>query len=348
MGLEVTEDNRTDGARIVESFDKLATSDFDMSMETVGNVAAAGMDALGFIANPLGMLGGAGIGWLIEHVSFLKEPLDDLAGDPDQVTKVAAVWGEQVGKTCEKVGAEFERIAQSQTASWQGKAADSYRSTAAELAGEVRNLASAANIVQGVVQGAGVLVAAVRGMIRDMIADVVAEIIIAFGAAAASAIFTAGGSMAAFAGWATARAASTAGKIAAKIQQLLDKISDVMRKFDKLKDLARKVAVKAVHIGQRAKASGQNIGRHRGSVQQVEGRVDSANNLVRDRVPTQVRDLADRVDGGTGARARDGFADTINPQALRNAASSEAAKEYAGMDGNYEDAAKELREEEKK
>lgn len=45
MGLEVTEENRTDGARIVESVDSLV-KDFDMSVATLGNVASVGLDAL--------------------------------------------------------------------------------------------------------------------------------------------------------------------------------------------------------------------------------------------------------------------------------------------------------------
>jgi hypothetical protein len=48
------------------------------------------LDVLGFVANPLGSLVGAGIGWLIERISFLKEPLDDLAGDPAAINSVAA------------------------------------------------------------------------------------------------------------------------------------------------------------------------------------------------------------------------------------------------------------------
>src|SRR5690606_827093 len=54
---------------------------------------ALGLEGLGFIANPPGALAGSAVGFLIEHLSFLKEPLDDLAGDPDAIFGVAAVWG---------------------------------------------------------------------------------------------------------------------------------------------------------------------------------------------------------------------------------------------------------------
>ncbi|CAM05080.1 hypothetical protein A8924_6240 [Saccharopolyspora erythraea NRRL 2338] len=347
MGLEVTEENRTDGARIVESVDSLV-KDFDMSVATLGNVASVGLDALGFIANPLGMLSGAGVGWLIEHVSFLKEPLDDLAGDPDAVNEVAAVWGEQVAMTCGKVASEYARAAQSETASWEGRSADSYRRTAAELAEDIGALEKLANGVRYATQAIGVAVASVRAVIRDMIADVVGEIIAAFVTASAAAFFTAGASMAAFTGWAVGRGAATAGKIIRRVKDLLEKIADVMGKFDKLKDAARSVRVKAHRVGELASKPGAAVGSRQQHVRAMDGRFDSFNNAIRDRVPSQLRDRADGVDNATGARVRDGWADTINGAALRRSAMSEATKETAAAGNNYDDAAEDLEKEEKK
>src|SRR5207248_3021387 len=56
------------------------------------DAAGDAMDALGTAMDPLGSLAGAGIGWLIEHVGFLKKPLDLLAGDPEAVTAKAQTW----------------------------------------------------------------------------------------------------------------------------------------------------------------------------------------------------------------------------------------------------------------
>lgn len=83
----------TEGAGIVDTIYKAGddilngrTEDFAM------DGFAFGLDALGFVANPLGALASAGVGWLIEQLDFLREPLDDLAGDPGAIMGVAAVW----------------------------------------------------------------------------------------------------------------------------------------------------------------------------------------------------------------------------------------------------------------
>src|ERR1700742_885278 len=56
------------------------------------DIASDGLDALGVAMDPLGSLAGAGIGWLIEHIGFLKQPLDYLAGNPEAVTAKSQTW----------------------------------------------------------------------------------------------------------------------------------------------------------------------------------------------------------------------------------------------------------------
>src|SRR5690349_8364994 len=51
--------------------------------------ASAVLDTVAFVLDPLAKLIAAGLGWLIEHVSFLRWPLDQLAGNPDQIKVLA-------------------------------------------------------------------------------------------------------------------------------------------------------------------------------------------------------------------------------------------------------------------
>ncbi|MFD2396413.1 WXG100 family type VII secretion target [Prauserella oleivorans] len=140
---------------------------------------ALGLDALGFIANPLGALAGSVVGFLIEHLEFLKEPLDDLAGDPDAIFAVAAVWGEQVSKECVQIADDYQRAIESEIGSWNGDAAEAYRGKSGQIVEQIRSLEAAAVGVSQAVQGSGQAVATVRGIIRDLIADVVGEILVA-------------------------------------------------------------------------------------------------------------------------------------------------------------------------
>ena len=48
--------------------------------------------------HPFDALLQAGLGWLVEHVAFLREPLDALAGDPDAVLAQARHWDQVAGE----------------------------------------------------------------------------------------------------------------------------------------------------------------------------------------------------------------------------------------------------------
>lgn len=345
MGLEVDGDNATDGGRLVDSLWKTA-QDFDNPSDWAFDGVALGLDALGFVANPLGSLVGAGIGWLIEHLSFLKEPLDDLAGDPAAVNVVAATWGE-VASACARAGEQYAQIATSQTATWKGESGDAYRATAQQVAEQIKAMEGAANAVSTGIRASGILVATVRGIIRDLIADVVAEIIIAAATALATSWLSFGASIAAFTGWAVARGASTAGKIAGKISKLLMKLSQVIRKFDNLRGVSNALARASVAIGRRASTAGRAIGRNGAAFRQIEDAISGANNGIRNGVTfgnQTVRNAANRVDDLLAPRGRDGFADTLRPAQLGRTGAAEGFKEGGNWDESYEQAQEEVRQ----
>ena len=108
-----------DGAGVVSSWADLlaALSAEQVDAERVCFAAAgAGLDTLGAALYPFNALLRAGLGWLLEHIAFLREPLDALAGDPDAVLAQARHW--------DRVAAELRAAAADHRAStvpdWQG------------------------------------------------------------------------------------------------------------------------------------------------------------------------------------------------------------------------------------
>src|SRR5437764_7755050 len=59
---------------------------------TVMGAVGVGLEALAFVADPFGSILAAGVGWLMEHVGPLKEALDKLAGNPDQIKAHSETW----------------------------------------------------------------------------------------------------------------------------------------------------------------------------------------------------------------------------------------------------------------
>jgi uncharacterized protein YukE len=180
------------------------------------DVGADAMDALGMAMDPLGTLAGAGIGWLIEHISFLKKPLDWLAGDPEAVTAKA--------QTLQNVSEHLKSSAQNYVQSvgklqqTQGAAADGYRQAAQNYQQAVTGLAGHLDEAHQAMHTAAMIVGTTRGIIRDTISQFVGDAIIKFIAASALAPVTFGGSEAAFIAdevvEGTSLAANNAGKVA--------------------------------------------------------------------------------------------------------------------------------------
>ena len=54
-------------------------------------------------ADPLGLLADAGLGWLVEHVDFLREPLDWLAGHGDRFEDAVATGIARAAQTLRHV-----------------------------------------------------------------------------------------------------------------------------------------------------------------------------------------------------------------------------------------------------
>lgn len=199
--------------------DALAAEHVD-PFQVAFTAAAAGLDTLGAVANPLDSLLAAGVGWLIEHVSFLHEPLDALAGDPQQITAQAQTW--------HNVAVELQRVAvdyRGQAAAlprWEGAASDAYRAKVGTFTAALDSTAGNAEQLSSLILTTGAGVGTVRALIRDRIAEFLAEVIEWLVVTAAAAFFTAGGSIAVFVASVVVEAIQLATKLARQVSKLLD------------------------------------------------------------------------------------------------------------------------------
>ncbi len=140
------------------------------------NTAAASLDALSLASDPAGALLSYGIGWLIEHIDALSEPLDWLAGDPDAISTHAQTWG-NVSHAVSAVRHDYAHTVSSDLTTWQGAAAEAYRDRANDIGHLLDAAAIAAAGIQVAVTMAGMIVAAVRDKIRELITDLVSRLI---------------------------------------------------------------------------------------------------------------------------------------------------------------------------
>jgi hypothetical protein len=137
---------------------------------------SAGLDALAFVSDPIGGLLQYGVAWIIEHVKPLSDALEWLAGDPAQIAVHAQTWRNVAGSLRDQAD-ELARSVRWDVGDWSGRAADAYRVWSQQQRDAVSSLATAAETMAAITEGAGLLIAGVRVMVRDAIAVVVSRLI---------------------------------------------------------------------------------------------------------------------------------------------------------------------------
>ncbi|BBH66679.1 hypothetical protein ACTI_33640 [Actinoplanes sp. OR16] len=185
-------------------------------------VTGAGLDALAYVADPIGMLLQSGVAWLIEHVRPLTAALDELAGDPVQIAAAAQTWRGTAG-TLRLQAEEIGWSTRLNLSEWDGIAADSYRDRSSDEERATYALAAAAETMAALTEGAGALIAAVRLLIRDAIAFLVSRLTVY----AAEAAFSLGLATPLVIGQATAAISAWTTRIADFLRALLKSLQNL-------------------------------------------------------------------------------------------------------------------------
>ncbi|WP_440900750.1 hypothetical protein [Actinosynnema sp.] len=222
--------------------------------EIAMNLGAVGLDLLGAALDPLGALGTAGIGWLIEHVSFLREPLDYLAGDGDRIKAAVQTWNETATALGKIAEAQHDAI-ETQVSGWQQQAAEGFRASQRQLVKETVVLSESCTRVAGDIATAGTITATIRGTIRDLIAMFVWEVVRNAAIALASSVVSFGSSIAAFTAWAVGRGAVVLGKITQKLSKLVSVVTRILGRIKQLTGALGRALKGLARFGKRAGGS---------------------------------------------------------------------------------------------
>jgi hypothetical protein len=199
------------------------------------DVGTDALDLLGAAMDPLGTLASAGVGWLIEHISFLKDGLDKLAGKPEAVTAKAVTWtniAKQLTETAESYEQQAKKVQQSFS---DCGSAEAYQRTAESYVSVLRGAASHAGDASTAMNVGAALVGTERGLIRDMISSFVGELIIKALAALAASWCTFGGTIAAFIADTVVEGGVLAEKISTRIAKVVEKLESLAKGAGKSK-----------------------------------------------------------------------------------------------------------------
>lgn len=166
-----------EGAGLVQDFGdaliKFSSGDWG---EGLANLVIGGFSFAADMSDPLGALAKAGIGWVIEHVSFLREPLDWLTGDQVALENLGGTWG-NVGDELSKVAEELRQDVARDSATWTGPAADAYRAFANDRADLYESVATGAQGIAIMIAMCKSILAVIRSVVRDLISECVWKLI---------------------------------------------------------------------------------------------------------------------------------------------------------------------------
>ncbi|MGW7537429.1 hypothetical protein [Amycolatopsis sp. NPDC054798] len=203
--VPITDSNNTTGAGVADSWHSVVSSIQEIQHLHGADAAAVGVelgvsiigavaDTAAFVLDPFGKLIAAGLGWLIEHISFLKEGLDKLAGDPAAINKMA----EELHKTAENLrnaAKDLDTTLQKTVANWQGEGAEAFKKNIGDRRGQIDSAGEAVDVAGYVVKTTMALVTVVRSLIRDLITTFLGDVIATMLIALAMAAFTFGASI---------------------------------------------------------------------------------------------------------------------------------------------------------
>lgn len=159
------------------------------TLEGLDNVGDGGGGAL----DPFAQLFASGFGWIIDSVSFLREPIDKLDGDASAVqTAVDAM--KTITENLTYV-AQGHREDIPSLDDWQGEAAEAHRASMKLLQEELIGLAKVVEGLGTLTAVSGAMVITLRKIVRELVATAIGSIIIILAAAVAAAFWTFGASI---------------------------------------------------------------------------------------------------------------------------------------------------------
>jgi hypothetical protein len=209
--------------------------------EAAVDATVAGISALGFVEDPLSGLLKAGIGWLIEHVSFLTEGLNMLAGDPGRIEASAQTWRQVAGELTATAAARQASV--HAVTGWQGPGASRYRDHTERLTvPAIEAGARAAGSLADQALTAAAAVGTLRATIRDLVTEFVATMLERAAVALAGAAETLSVSVQVFIADAVVEGATLAGRIGQMITGLVRWLAGQARSLGTLRGCLESMA----------------------------------------------------------------------------------------------------------
>jgi hypothetical protein len=203
----------------------------DDVLGAVFDTGGAALDVLGDIGDPLGAVISCAVGWIVDHVSFLRDPVDWLAGDPHSIEASVKTYA-NVGAGMHKAARHYaDALTALDADAWSGTAADAYRRQGADWVDALDGAGSAAELEGVLISATGGLCAGVRAELFDLVSAAIERWVMVGLVALANSAWTFGASIASWVIDVEIEAGLLAARIAAKIANLIGKAGRIAQRL---------------------------------------------------------------------------------------------------------------------
>ena len=133
------------------------------------------MDMQQLVSDPIQTLMSWGIAWLLDHMSPLKDWLNDLTGDPGEVQGFAGTWA-SIGETLQSNSSDLARSLVTDLEGQEGAGISAYTALQSDIAQHIELAGTCSNAMSTALGVASTIVQVVHDLVRDAIADIVSAI----------------------------------------------------------------------------------------------------------------------------------------------------------------------------
>jgi uncharacterized protein YukE len=220
-------------------------ADVDQRIEAIGKEAEAepasvvGRPTGGqFPADPFASLQGVA-GWAVDYVTFLREPIDQLEGDPQSVQATVDAIRSTAERMRELAATQRDTLAKPQ--GWTGSAQEAYQTSMDTLGEELDSLAGAVAVKGVVIENSGAMVQALREALLHTLGQYSDSLVPGAITAYVFAPITFGASIAMFLGSVVDSATQLGTSIAAKMDDLNAALTRQVDRVKQLDDISDEV-----------------------------------------------------------------------------------------------------------
>lgn len=276
--------------------------------DVLGQINDFASEATG-IEDPISMLVGTGVDFVISYVPPVEQAIQLVTGDGDALRQSADAFTELQQKT-EKLAEELANTFDDQLSGWQGEAADAARKKLASFTEGVQNTGMQSHNISELLKMSAVMMDAAEDILKGILADFLTWAITTWIAALAAEVPSCGSSTAVAAGATAAEATVTCSRASTQVQRVLkiiDTISTLIENIQTMLDAVRVVdSVQTITSGSGDENSGDDLVAAQENAGAAGDQVENVGDQVKEHAENQGIDTEGNGSGSGGQSTSSG------------------------------------------